>query len=106
MKSRRGFASMSPERRREIARLGGLKSQQSGKGHRFTHEEAKAAGKLGGDLIAHDREHMAAIGQLGGLKTSVDREHMRKIGKRGGHSVSYNREHMREIGKLGNQAQK
>lgn len=45
---KRGFASMNPEQRREIARAGGIASHQSGKAHKFTTEEARAAGRLGG----------------------------------------------------------
>lgn len=44
----RGFASMDPERVREIARRGGRAAQLTGKAHRFTSEEARAAGKKGG----------------------------------------------------------
>lgn len=40
-----GFAAMTPERRREIAMLGGQRAHQMGKAHRFTPEEARAAGK-------------------------------------------------------------
>ena len=43
-KSKRGTASMSPERRREIASAGGRAVQASGKAHRYTSEEARAAG--------------------------------------------------------------
>lgn len=38
---------MSPEKRKTIARRGGLRSSQLGKSHRFTHDEAVAAGKKG-----------------------------------------------------------
>lgn len=44
----RGFAAISAERRREIARMGGKKVHALGLGHRFTVEEAKSAGKKGG----------------------------------------------------------
>lgn len=44
-KSRRGFASMSPEKQREIAQLGGKASHASGNAHEFTSEEARAAGR-------------------------------------------------------------
>lgn len=44
-KSRRGFASMDPQRQREIARLGGRASHASGNAHEFTPEEARAAGR-------------------------------------------------------------
>lgn len=43
----RGLASMSPEKRREIASLGGKAAQQSGKGHSWTAEQSREAGKKG-----------------------------------------------------------
>jgi len=57
---------MDPERQREIASQGGKAAQASGRGRRFTSEEAKAAGKKGGKT--HSREHMAEIGRRGGLQ--------------------------------------
>jgi general stress protein YciG len=45
---RRGFAALSPERRRELARLGGQRAQALGTAHRFTPEEAAEAGRKGG----------------------------------------------------------
>ena len=47
-KSKRGFASMSPERRQVVASLGGKKAHALGTAHKFTSEEGKVAGKLGG----------------------------------------------------------
>ncbi len=44
----RGFGSMDRDRVREIASNGGKKAQASGKGHRFTTEEARLAGSKGG----------------------------------------------------------
>ncbi|WBO82805.1 KGG domain-containing protein [Hymenobacter yonginensis] len=44
----RGFASMDPEMQRRIASEGGKASHLSGRGHRFTSEEARAAGRKGG----------------------------------------------------------
>lgn len=46
--SRRGFASMDPEKRREIARKGGRAAHAKGTAHEFTPEEARAAGRAGG----------------------------------------------------------
>jgi general stress protein YciG len=46
--SKRGFASMDPEMQRRIASEGGRASHESGRGHRFTSEEARAAGRKGG----------------------------------------------------------
>ncbi len=45
---KRGFASMTPEKRSEIARMGGFKAHKLGRAHTWTKEEAKAAGSLGG----------------------------------------------------------
>ena len=42
-----GFASMDPERLKEIGRRGGQRAHQLGKGHTFTPEEAREAGKKG-----------------------------------------------------------
>lgn len=50
-----GFASMSPERVRELARMGGKAAHASGHAHQFTHEEAVAAGKKGGDAPHRSR---------------------------------------------------
>jgi general stress protein YciG len=45
---KRGFASLSAERRSEIASLGGKAAHAKGNAHQFTSEEARAAGKKGG----------------------------------------------------------
>jgi uncharacterized protein len=47
-KKKRGFAALPPERRQYIAMLGGRAVQEQGTAHRFTTEEARAAGKKGG----------------------------------------------------------
>jgi general stress protein YciG len=41
---------MSPEQQRRIASEGGRASHESGKGHRFSTEEARAAGRKGGQI--------------------------------------------------------
>ena len=46
----RGFAAMSLEDRRAIAANGGRRSHQLGRAHRWTREEARAAGKKGGSI--------------------------------------------------------
>lgn len=73
---KRGFAALSPERRREIAAAAGRASQASGRGHRFTPEEARSAGAKGGAIIAADSEHMKRIGRNGG-KASQARKRSR-----------------------------
>lgn len=44
--SNRGFASMDPERQREIAAEGGRAAHASGAAHEFTSEEARKAGSM------------------------------------------------------------
>lgn len=51
-KSNRGFASMPQERQREIASLGGRAAHREGTAHEFTSEEARAAGRKGGEARA------------------------------------------------------
>ena len=51
-KSNRGFASMAPERQREIASLGGRAAHREGTAHEFTPEEAREAGRKGGAVRA------------------------------------------------------
>lgn len=44
----RGFASLTIEQRKKIASQGGKASWKKGVAHRWTSEEARAAGKKGG----------------------------------------------------------
>ena len=54
-KSERGFAAMNPERQREIASEGGKAAHLSGNAHEFTSEEARAAGRKGGQASSKQR---------------------------------------------------
>jgi general stress protein YciG len=47
-KERRGFASMSPEKQREIASKGGRAAHQKGTAHEWSSDEAREAGRKGG----------------------------------------------------------
>jgi general stress protein YciG len=82
--SGRGFASMSEERKREIARKGGKAAHEKGTAHQFTADEARQAGRKGGETVSRDRIHMAEIGRKGGETVSRDRRHMAEIGREGG----------------------
>lgn len=81
----RGLQLASAEKRREVARLGGTAVQTSGKAHKFTSAEARAAGKLGGVAVSKNPEHMATIGRAGGLKrqaiarSEVEREVLEQL---------------------------
>src|SRR5205085_1759036 len=64
--SRRGFASMDPAKQREIASKGGRAAHAKGTAHEFTSDEARVAGRKGGEAVSRDRAHMSAIGREGG----------------------------------------
>lgn len=62
----RGFASMDPEKQKEIASKGGKVAHEKGTAHEFTSEEAREAGRKGGEKVSQNREHMSKIGRKGG----------------------------------------
>jgi uncharacterized protein len=72
-KGGRGFAGMDAQRQREIASLGGRAAHQRGTAHEFTSEEARAAGRKGGEAVSQDRKHMAEIGSKGGQSRGSQR---------------------------------
>lgn len=47
--SNRGFAAMDQQKQREIASMGGKAAHESGHAHEFTSEEAREAGRKGGE---------------------------------------------------------
>lgn len=71
--SKRGFASMDPERQRAIASKGGKAAHESGNAHEFTSEEARRAGSKGGKA-AHER----------GTAHEFTSEEARRAGRKGG----------------------
>ena len=71
----RGFAALTPERRRELASKGGKAAHAVGTAHQFTSEEARPAGAKGGKLAhalgrAHEFtvEEARAAGKKAGRK--------------------------------------
>jgi general stress protein YciG len=48
----KGFAAMTPEKVREIARKGGYAAQRKGTAHRWNSDTGRAAGIIGGDRSA------------------------------------------------------
>lgn len=81
---RRGFASMDERKQREIASKGGRAAHEKGTAHEFNSQEAREAGRKGGQAVSRDRNHMAEIGGKGGQAVSRDRSHMAEIGRKGG----------------------
>ena len=66
MPSKRGFAAMDRSKQREIASKGGRAAHQEGTAHEFSADEARAAGRKGGERVSQNRSHMAEIGRKGG----------------------------------------
>lgn len=64
--SKRGFASMDRAKQREIASKGGRAAHAKGTAHEFTSDEARVAGRKGGEAVSRDRQHMSTIGREGG----------------------------------------
>jgi general stress protein YciG len=64
--SKRGFASMDAAKQKEIASKGGRAAHSKGTAHEFTSDEARVAGRKGGEAVSRDRAHMADIGRAGG----------------------------------------
>jgi general stress protein YciG len=58
-KERRGFASMSPEKQREIASKGGRAAHEKGTAHEWTADEARNAGRKGGQVSRGGRGRLA-----------------------------------------------
>lgn len=58
-KERRGFASMSPEKQREIASKGGHAAHEKGTAHEWTADEARTAGRRGGQVSRGGRGRLA-----------------------------------------------
>ena len=65
-RSNRGFAAMSPERQRQIASEGGRAAHRQGVAHEWYSDEARKAGRKGGEIVSRNREHMSEIGRRGG----------------------------------------
>jgi uncharacterized protein len=65
-RNERGFASMDPEKQRKIASKGGKAAHEKGSPHEFDSNEAREAGRKGGEEVSKDREHMSEIGKKGG----------------------------------------
>ncbi len=65
---------MNVEKQREIARKGGRAAHEKGTAHEFTSDEARAAGRKGGERVSANREHMSRIGRLGGKMSAGRRQ--------------------------------
>src|SRR5881394_2819967 len=87
-KSKRAFASMDPSRQREIASKGGRAAHAKGTAHEWTSDEARVAGRKGGEVVSRDRAHMAAIGREGGESRGARNRRRQTVGSRGSEATS------------------
>jgi general stress protein YciG len=75
-KSKRGFASMSPEKQRAIASKGGKSAHERGTAHEYDSKQASAAAKIGHERkTAHEftPEEARIAGRKGGLARAKNR---------------------------------
>src|SRR5215216_2760649 len=70
-KERRGFASMSPEKQREIASKGGRAAHEKGTAHEWTPDEARAAGRKGGQISRGGRGRLMPTSDADGATLST-----------------------------------
>jgi hypothetical protein len=68
-KERRGFASMSPEKQREIASKGGRAAHEKGTAHEWTPDEARHAGRKGGQISRGGRGRLVTESDAGADNT-------------------------------------
>lgn len=97
--SNRGFASMDEDKQREIASQGGRAAHEAGTAHEFTSEEAREAGRKGGEAVSRDREHMAEIGAEGGRNSHGGGQNRGGGSERGGSERGGSSEQHAEAGR-------
>lgn len=72
-KGRQGFGSMSVERQREIASKGGRAAHEKGAAHEWTAEEARTAGRKGGQVSRGGKGKLTADDALAASVPDVPR---------------------------------
>ncbi len=72
-KQARGFAVMDRALQKSIASRGGVAAHARGTAHEWSVEEARQAGRKGGEVVSRDREHMSRIGMRGGAAREARR---------------------------------
>jgi len=85
--SNRGFASMDPEEQREIASKGGKAAHEQGVAHEFTSEEAREAGRKGGQASGGGRSNASNSGGKSERGfAAMDEDEQKEISRKGGES--------------------
>lgn len=70
----RGFAAMDREKQKRIASEGGRAAHRQGVAHEWSRDEAREAGRKGGQIVSQNREHMSEIGRKGGQSSGQRRQ--------------------------------
>jgi general stress protein YciG len=70
----RGFAAMNSEKQKQIASEGGRAAHRQGVAHEWSKDEAREAGRKGGQIVSRNREHMSEIGRKGGQSSGQRRQ--------------------------------
>lgn len=75
--SNRGFASMDPQKQREIASEGGRAAHASGNAHEFDSEEARKAGRMShkNDGSSQSASGQSGSGAGGGTRGGTSQQH-------------------------------
>jgi hypothetical protein len=84
---------MDAMKQREIARKGGRAAHVKGTAHEFTKDEARAAGRKGGERVSTNREHMSRIGRIGG-KSSAGKRQLTRPTDMPGHETEHETKNM------------
>jgi hypothetical protein len=106
--SNRGFASMDPERQREIASEGGRAAHAKGTAHEFTSEEARRAGSMshgGGNQQSGNRSDSQQSGNRSGNQQSGNRSDSQQSGNRSDSQQSGGRSGSQQSGNQGGNQQ-
>jgi uncharacterized protein len=72
--SNRGFAAMDREKQKRIASEGGRAAHRQGVAHEWSRDEAREAGRKGGQIVSQNRDHMSEIGRKGGQSSGQRRQ--------------------------------
>lgn len=62
----RGLASADQETKERVASTGGKAAHEQGTAHEWDSNEAREAGRKGGESVSKDKQHMSEIGRKGG----------------------------------------
>jgi general stress protein YciG len=87
--SNRGFASMDDDQQREIASKGGHAAHESGNAHEFDSEEAREAGRKGGETRGNNQQNQGTERGQGARQQNDSDDQQNSGNTRGGSSEQH-----------------